>query len=100
MVTKLTKLHPSIEERIAAGKTLRDRVSRKSQGNWKPTPNRPDPIELLERADEGRLPELLPIRYGRMSQARLLPGFACRLAVTATSAILGITNPAAINSFR
>ena len=69
MPTKLTNLHPSIEERTAAGKALRDRVSRKSQGKWKPAANRPDPIELLKRADEGRLPELLPIRYGRMSQS-------------------------------
>jgi uncharacterized protein (DUF2252 family) len=69
MATKLTNLHPSIEERTAAGKALRDRVSRKSQGKWKPAANRPDPIELLKRADEGRLPELLPIRYGRMSQS-------------------------------
>jgi uncharacterized protein (DUF2252 family) len=69
MATKLTSLHPSIEERTAAGKALRDRVSRKSQGQWKPAAKRPDPIELLKRADEGRLPELLPIRYGRMSQS-------------------------------
>jgi uncharacterized protein (DUF2252 family) len=69
MVTKLTNLHPSIEERMAAGKALRDRVSRKSKGKWKPAANRPDPIELLKRADEGRLPALLPIRYGRMSQS-------------------------------
>ena len=50
MATKLTNLHPSIEERTAAGKALRDRVSRKSQGKWKPAANRPDPIELLKRA--------------------------------------------------
>src|SRR5579864_5726699 len=61
MATKLTNFHPSIEERTAAGKALRDRVSRKSQGKWKPAAKRPDPIELLKHADEGRLPELLPI---------------------------------------
>jgi Uncharacterized protein conserved in bacteria (DUF2252) len=69
MATKLTNLHPSIEERIAAGKALRDRVSRKSQGKWNPPSNRPDPVELLKTADVGRLPELLPIRYGRMDQS-------------------------------
>ena len=69
MATKLTNLHPSIEERIAAGKALRDRVSRKSQGKWNPPSNRPDPVELLKTADVGRLPELLPIRYGRMNQS-------------------------------
>jgi uncharacterized protein (DUF2252 family) len=69
MATKLTTLHPSIEERMAAGKALRDRVSRKSQEKWNPASDRPDPIELLKRTDNGRLPELLPIRYGRMSQS-------------------------------
>jgi uncharacterized protein (DUF2252 family) len=69
MATKLTTLHPSIEERMAAGKALRDRVSRKSQEKWNPASDRPDPVELLKRTDVGRLPELLPIRYGRMSQS-------------------------------
>jgi len=69
MESKLTKLHPSTNERIAAGKALRDRVSRKSQGRWKPASDRPDPVELLKHSDKGRLPELLPIRYGRMSQS-------------------------------
>jgi uncharacterized protein (DUF2252 family) len=30
--------------------------------------NRFDPIELLKKSDQGRLPELLPIRYARMRQ--------------------------------
>jgi len=64
---KSTNSQPSIDERIAAGKALRNRASRKAQGKWTPPPNRPDPIEHLKHADKGRLPELLPIRYGRMS---------------------------------
>ena len=66
MSDKLTNLHPSFEQRTAAGKALRDRVSRKSQGKWKPPAKRHDPIELLKQTDVGRLSELLPIRYGRM----------------------------------
>ena len=54
---------------MAAGKALRERVSRKSQGDWTPTANRPDPIDLLKRTDAGRVAELLPIRYGRMAQS-------------------------------
>jgi len=56
----------SLAERTAAGKVLRDKVPRSSHADWKPTPNRPDPIALLEESNQGRLPELLPLRYGRM----------------------------------
>ncbi|MGA7954267.1 MAG: DUF2252 domain-containing protein [Gloeobacterales cyanobacterium] len=56
----------SLAERTAAGKALRDKVSRSSHADWKPAPNRPDPIALLEESNRGRLPELLPLRYGRM----------------------------------
>ncbi len=51
---------------IALGKELRTKVSRSSHEEWKPAPNRPDPIGLLEASNQGRLPELVPIRYGRM----------------------------------
>jgi uncharacterized protein (DUF2252 family) len=60
---------PTIEERMAAGKALRERVARRSHARWQRPPNRPDPIELLKKADRGRLPNLLPIRYGRMRQS-------------------------------
>lgn len=56
------------DDLVAAGKRLRDTVPRASQGTWKRPKNRPDPIELLQASDTGRLPELLPIRYGRMLQ--------------------------------
>jgi len=59
----------SPKERAAAGKALRDRVSRSSQGVWKRSEKRADPIDLLTAADAGRLPELVPIRYGRMLQS-------------------------------
>ena len=60
---------PTIEERMATGKALRERVPRRSHAKWQRPPNRPDPIELLKKADRGRLPNLLPIRYGRMRQS-------------------------------
>jgi uncharacterized protein (DUF2252 family) len=54
------------EERAAAGNALRDRVPRTSQATWtKPARGR-DPIAMLQRSNAGRLPELVPIRYGRM----------------------------------
>lgn len=62
-------LGPSVKERMAAGKALREKVPRTSHGQWKIPPNRLDPIELLKRTDQGRLADLLPIRYGRMRQS-------------------------------
>ena len=53
---------------LAAGKRLRDTIPRASQGEWKRHKDRADPIELLQASDAGRVPELIPIRYGRMLQ--------------------------------
>jgi uncharacterized protein (DUF2252 family) len=60
---------PSPADRAAAGKALRDRVTRAQQGAWKKVENRSDPIDILHAADADRLPELVPIRYGRMLQS-------------------------------
>ena len=59
----------TLEERMAAGKTLRERFPRGSHSEWSPPANRPDPISILKHSDRGRLQELLPIRYGRMKQS-------------------------------
>jgi uncharacterized protein (DUF2252 family) len=75
-------------ERLAAGKALRDRVSRQSHADWKPKRRRRDPIDVLEASNKGRVPELIPIRYGRMlpSPFTFLRGsaavMACDLADT------------------
>ncbi|MBN3950899.1 MAG: DUF2252 domain-containing protein [Nostoc sp. NMS7] len=53
-------------EGTAMGKALRDQVPRSSHQEWKPAPNRPDSVALLEESNQGRLLELVPIRYGRM----------------------------------
>jgi uncharacterized protein (DUF2252 family) len=57
------------DDLIAAGKRLRDTIPRSSQGVWKRPKNRPDPLELLHASDAGRVPALVPIRYGRMLQS-------------------------------
>lgn len=54
------------DERRAMGKQLRKDVPRSSHGAWAPAADRPDPLELLQAQDEGRVKELLPIKYGRM----------------------------------
>ena len=53
-------------ERAARGKAARADIPRSAHGDWQPPPNRPDPLELLEEQARTRLPELIPIRYGRM----------------------------------
>jgi uncharacterized protein (DUF2252 family) len=54
---------------MSAGKALRKKVPRSSCADWAVAANRPDPIAVLQDSDRGRLPELLPIRYGRMRQS-------------------------------
>lgn len=55
-----------VKERMALGKALRDQCPRRSHAGWTPPTDRADPIELLIANSEGRLPRLVPIRYGRM----------------------------------
>jgi uncharacterized protein (DUF2252 family) len=57
--------HPSRDERAAAGKAARERLPLDSHAEFVTT-NRQDPIELLESQATTRVPELVPIRYGRM----------------------------------
>ncbi len=56
----------SPDEMMEAGKALRDKVPRSSHGVWKKPANRADPIAQIQASDPERLPELLPVRYGRM----------------------------------
>jgi uncharacterized protein (DUF2252 family) len=56
----------SRDDRIAAGKALRERVPRQSHAGWRPPINRQDPIDILKKSNQDRLAQLIPIRYGRM----------------------------------
>jgi uncharacterized protein (DUF2252 family) len=57
---------PRTEERRAAGRALRQRVPRSAHAAFKPAPGRPDPIATLEASNRGRIPSLIPVRFGRM----------------------------------
>ena len=57
----------STAERVARGKAARKETPRESQARFEPRADRADPIELLEGQAKTRVPELVPIRYGRMS---------------------------------
>jgi uncharacterized protein (DUF2252 family) len=48
------------------GKDARKLASRSSQAAWTPGPDRIGPLEVLAAQDETRVPELVPVRYGRM----------------------------------
>jgi len=56
----------TLEDRVARGKTARSEAPRSSHGKWEPAADRPDPVALLQGQAESRVPELIPIRYGRM----------------------------------
>lgn len=61
-----TVRHLTVDERERQGKEARTRAPRSSQAELSASRNRPDPVSLLERQAATRLPELVPIRYGRM----------------------------------
>lgn len=53
-------------ERIEGGKNLRGQTPRSSHRQWSPTADRRDPVDVLIDSNGGRLPQLIPIRFGRM----------------------------------
>ena len=57
----------TVDERRAQGRTLRDVAPRSAHAEWKPAPDRRDPIELLQASNDGRMQTLVPVRFGRMS---------------------------------
>src|ERR1700689_2234898 len=58
--------HLTPQERADRGKGARAEVPRESHAVFDPLADRPDPIDLLEEQSAGRVPELIPVRYGRM----------------------------------
>ncbi|MET0542446.1 MAG: DUF2252 domain-containing protein [Variovorax sp.] len=56
----------SRDEHLALGKGLRDKCPRDSHAAWSPPAQRPDPLALLEQSNKGRVPDLVPLRMGRM----------------------------------
>jgi uncharacterized protein (DUF2252 family) len=58
--------HLTVEERVARGKAARREVPRSTHADLNTGVARPDPIALLEQQAVSRVPELVPIRYGRM----------------------------------
>ena len=85
---------PSRDERRAAGAAARARIPPSVQAGWRPAPGRLDPVALLQEQAATRLPELVPIRHGRMAvtpfsfyRGAALP-MAADLAATPASGII------------
>ena len=74
--------HLTLAERLAKGKGLRKKLPRSAHAHWQPSVNRPDPVTMLESSNVGRVPELIPIRNGRMvpSPFTYLRGSAAAMA--------------------
>jgi uncharacterized protein (DUF2252 family) len=53
-------------DRAAQGKAARTATPRSSHADFQPSPDRSDPVDILERQARTRVPDLVPIRYGRM----------------------------------
>src|SRR5438105_2303444 len=61
----------SLAERATRGRAARRKAPRSSHAAFEPGPRRRDPVKLLERQAKTRVPELVPIRYGRMLSSPL-----------------------------
>ena len=57
---------PSVAERLAAGKALRQKVSRRDHAKYERNPDRADPVAILEEQNRTRVKKLVPVRYSRM----------------------------------
>ena len=80
----------SVADRMAEGRALRQRIPRGEHARWRRRPDRADPLATLRAQDADRLPELVPIRYGRM----LASPFAFFRGVAAVMAADLATTPA------
>ena len=60
---------PSLHELLARGAELRKKIQRRAHAVWQAPSNRPDPVQLIEEGNQGRIPQLLPVRHGRMIQS-------------------------------
>jgi uncharacterized protein (DUF2252 family) len=74
---------PSRAELTARGEAMRKECPRGSHAEWSAAPDRPSPLELVAEGNAGRIPELIPLRHGRMlpSPFTFYRGTALNMAV-------------------
>ena len=63
------RAHLSVAERNARGRNARRGAPRSAHARWEPAWDRQDPVQLLEEQARTRVPELVPIRHGRMLES-------------------------------
>ncbi|HET7902905.1 MAG TPA: DUF2252 family protein, partial [Candidatus Nanopelagicales bacterium] len=68
-VTRLEVPHGTVAEREARGRAARKAAPRSSHAEFSPSPARRSPVDVLIEQGQTRVPELLPIRYGRMASS-------------------------------
>lgn len=66
----------AVDERKAAGRALRDRFSRSTQGRWEPPSDRPDPLAVVRESNAHRLSrtDSDPLWADGENALHLLPG--------------------------
>jgi uncharacterized protein (DUF2252 family) len=62
----LLDLPKAVETRMAEGRAERESVPLEAHAEWAASDGRPDPVGILEAQNATRVPELVPIRHGRM----------------------------------
>ncbi len=74
---------PSRAELVEGGEAMRKQCPRSSHAVWSAPHDRPDPLQLVEEGNGGRIPELIPLRHGRMlpSPFTFYRGTALNMAV-------------------
>jgi uncharacterized protein (DUF2252 family) len=66
VLESFTAKRASVEEDLAAGRALREKVPRAAHARYQPNPHREDPLAILERQHETRVQKLVAVRYARM----------------------------------
>ena len=61
--------HRTPKERAERGRAARSAVPRSAHAEFSPPPKRTDPVDVIDAQSAKRVPELVPIRYGRMSES-------------------------------
>lgn len=80
------------EQRQLDGKAIRNAVPRSLHAAWSPPPNRADIVEMLEASNRDRLPNLIPLRYQRLSQSPFAFYRGSTVVMAADLACLPTTN--------
>src|SRR5215472_1806020 len=84
---------PSRADLYKQGEELRTNCPRSSHAAWKPTKDRRNPLALIEESEKGRLPELVPIRHGRMLKSPFTFYRGAALNMAADLAITSASGP-------